>query len=501
MKIQNQPYLFPALIVLVFLISYSYTFDAKLAPLGDNASYYMLGQALAQGEGYVNISKFDKTPNNHYPPGYPAIMSIFMHAIDALIFYKILNGLFLLGGLLLFYNISTEILSNRVLAFILILFCLLNFHLLQYGSMMMSEVPFFFFSSVALLFFIRKKEAQPWFKQYSFYTLLAALVIGYYIRSLGIALVGATIITLFLKRKWIPGLALGAGFVALALPWFIRSQQLGGGSYMRQLTMINPYQPNLGKAGFSDFLTRAANNFSRYITEEIPSALFPFTEVNYRESGNAGDYVIGIVLLGLVIFGLFSLKRFRGFFLLYLLFTFIILLLWPDVWVGVRFIVPIIPILGLGLINGIYSILQYIFQAAGRSAPVWAMAVLPLLLIPSVNKLHEQASVSLHPAWENYYSMGEWLRQNAPSDVVVSCGKPALFYLYSRTYTMRYPFEQNAEKLIQALEEAQVDYVVIDQVYPNTARYLLPAIRSYPERFEQIYHRPNPDTFLLRFKR
>ena len=83
-------------------------------------------------------------------------------------------------------------------------------------------------------------------------------------------------------------------------------------------------------------------------------------------------------------------------------------------------------VLGLGIINGVYTILQFVFNAAGRSTPVWAMAILPLMLIPSVNRLHDQASVPLHPAWENYYSMGEWLRRNESNNVVVSCGKPAL---------------------------------------------------------------------------
>ena len=85
---------------------------------------------------------------------------------------------------------------------------------------------------------------------------------------------------------------------------------------------------------------------------------------------------------------------------------------------------------------------------------------------------------------------------------VVSCGKPSLFYTYAGdNYTMRYQFTQDATELIAHLERQQVDYVVIDQVYGNTLQYLLPAVRQYPNRFEQILHLKNPDTFLLKFKR
>ena len=49
------------------------------------------------------------------------------------------------------------------------------------------------------------------------------------------------------------------------------------------------------------------------------------------------------------------------------------------------------------------------------------------------------------------------------------------------------------------LERRKVDYVVIDQVYGNTLRYLLPVVRTHPEKFEMVRHLKNPDTFLLKF--
>ena len=85
--------------------------------------------------------------------------------------------------------------------------------------------------------------------------------------------------------------------------------------------------------------------------------------------------------------------------------------------------------------------------------------------------------------------------------VVVSCGKPSLFYTYADNYTMRYKFTKDPAELIADLEKQKVDYVVIDQVYGNTFQYLLPAVRQYPNRFEQVLHLKNPDTFLLKFKK
>jgi len=62
-------------ITILFGSTYTYIFDKKLDLNGDNANYYMLGKALASGEGYVNTNSIQKTPNNHFPPGYPALSS------------------------------------------------------------------------------------------------------------------------------------------------------------------------------------------------------------------------------------------------------------------------------------------------------------------------------------------------------------------------------------------------------------------------------------------
>jgi hypothetical protein len=200
------------------------------------------------------------------------------------------------------------------------------------------------------------------------------------------------------------------------------------------------------------------------------------------------------------LYGFFTLKKVKWLVLGYVMATSGTLMFWPDVWVGVRFMIPLIPLLFIGLFKGLYEAIDYFFRQAKRTFSYGWLIVPVLFMSVSLSELHDQAKLPLHPAWQNYYAMAEWLKANESSEVVVSCGKPSLFYLYSGTYTMRYAFEDEPDKLIRDLEERQVEYVVLDQVYGNTLRYLLPAIKAYPDRFEQIYYRQNPDTFLLRFK-
>ena len=134
-------------------------------------------------------------------------------------------------------------------------------------------------------------------------------------------------------------------------------------------------------------------------------------------------------IIGVAIYGLIKAGPFRWLIFGYILATFGILMFWPDVWVGVRFMIPIIPLLLIAFLYGIYQLVSYIFEQAKRSFnPAWLLGLLFFMMAPLI-QLHEQAKLPLHPAWQNYYAMAEWLKSNEKSDVVVSCGKPSLFYL------------------------------------------------------------------------
>ncbi|MTI28795.1 hypothetical protein E1163_27800 [Fulvivirga kasyanovii] len=496
-------FIYLAVLVVSFLAAYVYTFDSKLAMLGDNASYYILGKALSEGEGYTDINRIDHKSNNHYPPGYPAIISVVLLFGKSIISVKILNGIFLITGLWLLFELVNKITENEPFAFVVAFLALINSHMLWYSSIMMSEIPFFCFSILSIWAFVKADhEKLSWKDPYLIISIIA-MIISYYIRSLGVALLGGYVLYFILQKRWKPGLAFFIAFVAGALPWFIRSQKLGGGSYMKHLAMINPYQPELGAADFGDFVDRFINNFSRYITFEIPSAIFPVKQPEYGTAYSAGDWLLGLFIVILFFYGIFSLPKYRWLIIGYILGTLAILMIWPDVWIGVRFIVPVVPVFILGFLYGLYNgVLQLrkLLSFNKAVSPYWLL-LLAVLYVKPVNAIHDQAKIPYSPGWRNYFEIAKWVDRNLEEDVVVSCGKPSLFYLYADTYTRRYKFAQDPKELIEDLEKHKIDYVVIDQVYGNTLRYLLPAVRQYPERFEQVYHLRNPDTFLLKFKR
>lgn len=496
-------FIYWGVLLLTFLIAYIYTFDDKLAMLGDNASYYILGKSLYQGDGYVNISSINRAPNNHYPPGYPAIISVVRWFAEGIVPVKILNGAFLLLGIIFLFEFILRTTTDIVLAFVISFLTLINANLLYYGSVMMSEVPFMFLSLLSFWAFSKTDENKLTIRDPFLIVSILSMLAAYYVRTLGVALLAGYVLHFLLKKQWKHLAVYFGSFVLGALPWFIRGQSLGGGSYAKQLTMINPYQPALGQAGFGDFVDRFFNNLSRYITYEIPTALFPVKKIDYHATAEVGDWLLGLLILALIGYGLFKLPRYKWLIIGYILGTLGILMLWPDAWIGVRFIVPLIPFLGLGAYHAVYQMLSQLrkLNIVKKQIPAFVLLIMALFYISPMMDKHEKATEPLVPAWKNYFEVATWAKNNLKDDVLISCGIPSSFYLYADTYTVRFKFSEDPKELIADLEKRKVDYVVIDQFYGNTFRYLIPAVRKYPHRFEQVYHLKNPDTYLLKFKR
>lgn len=485
---------------ILFLSVYSYTFDEKLDLNGDNAYYYVLGKAISQGEGYVNIASINKGPNNHFPPGYPFILSLFIHISDSTTFLKILNGVFLLISLILIYELLKRMTGQIKIPFITVFFLTLNAHLLQYGTMMMSEISFILFSYICLLLVHQSEFHADFLKKPSFYLILITLAASYYIRSTGLALFGGIFLYLLISKKWKVALTLMAGFVLFALPWIIRGQRLGGSSYLEPLVMVNPYRPELGNADFAGYITRFFSNVARYITREIPNSAFPFIRVNYITDISMIEWILGIALLAVSFYGFYKLWRKGLLFVCYLLATFGILLLWPEVWRGVRFVLPVMPILLFSILTGIYYLVNQFLSTIKIKFNILLLIVFGLAFAEPITSLHQKARSPYPPSWQNYFKVANYFKEEKIQDVVVICRKPMLFYLKSGTFTAPYIYSKNEQEMINDLKGKKADYVVLDNLgYRQTYEYLYPVIRNNQKIFPLVFSLENPDTFLLGF--
>lgn len=504
-------YLYLLIIVIVFFNVYGKVFDEKLSLGGDNAGYYILGNAIAQGEGYTDIQFTKPKPATYFPPGYPFIIATGITLINnSITTIKGMNGFFLLLSVIISFFFFYRISKNIHLSFVVGMFIILNAHMLKYSTIMMSELPFVAVSLIMLWIFINVDFDKPLQKNLLFFLMMLFLAISYHIRTQGIALFAGVFLFLLFKKKWKYLIATPISFVLLILPWYIRNKMQGGkgSAYVKQLFSKNPYRPEEGMMEFADWPVRIFNNFERYLTKEIPNGVFSFIEVNYKESPTSLEWIIGIIMLSIMVFGLIRIKSHLFLILGYLIGTFGILLLWPDVWTGIRFLFPLIPILVFLLAFGTLKVFEEAFRIIKINPPKIMAMIIPLSMLllsgnyaEAINKLEEKSKKGFSPNYSNYFDIALWAKKNTEKDAVVACRKPQLFYLYSSRRIAGFKNTTDSKELINNLKEKQVDYVVLDQLgYSSTYRYLYPAIQKYPYKFKMLKHIKNPDTYLMKFR-
>lgn len=351
----------------LFLVLYSITFDPKLFMGGDNVNYFILGKSISLGEGYTNIHLAGNPIGNHFPPGYPFILSVFMRIFGySVVTMKIINGVFLFFSVIISYLVTKQISGSKHMAIVTTILILFNAHYLYYGSIMMSEIPFSFFSLLSIFLLLKIDLEKKLWTNWYFWGLILVLVLTIYIRTSGVALLGAIVFYFLIKKKFMHGAITFATVALLLLPWQIRSHNAGGASYTNQLLSKNPYNKAEGPAGITDIFDRIGDNIMRYMSKEIPNAIFPSYKVEYADAdgvthnGDLVSWILGCTILLLIILGVFRKENRKIHIMIgsIIAFNLFILFVWPQIWYGIRFIMPLIPLLLYLMIRGLKTIFE-----------------------------------------------------------------------------------------------------------------------------------------------
>lgn len=505
------------ILLISFIACYQYVFDKKVSVNEDNISYILLAKGMKEGYGYVDYNQVDKRPANHFPPGYPFILMILMTISEDVQFLKLTSGLFFLGSLALLYFLAHRFKVPWPVTLAGLLFTLCNYHVASHSYETMSEMPFLFFSLLSIFFLTAQRQDRAFYKDPFFYAALASIALTYYIRAIGLSILFAALVYIWveLKQRYRAFAMLG-GFILLALPWYIRGKVIDVPSgYETQVVMINPYRPEMGKVGVKDLFDRIGKNTKRYLSREIPSAIAPSLIISYEKPVAWWYYGIGLLVLGLCVYAILQMKTYRWLIGAYMVGLAGILALWPDVWFSTRFMMPFIPFM---ILLVIWSLVLLAGRWSGRQGVAWgALLLLPLLYfyikftaIPDFDNQYtnyplERAKVEssnpYNPNWQRYFETAEWAKRNLPAGAVIACRKPLLYNYFSGFATDYYPYEENTELLLRKLQEARADYVIIDQLgFTSTSRYLVPAVQAHQDRFEVLYQTEAPETYVLRFK-
>ena len=512
-------WLFPALIVISFAVNYAGIFDRKMDINGDNYYYYMLARNLAEGKGYVSDIGPEPVPHTHFPPGYPAFMSLFMHIFpDSTTAMKVLNGLLLLFSLLMLYQIIARTAGRhgRFTALAACLLCTLHPELLRWSTIIMSEMLYIAISLGIIAVFLaldydelaKKRPAQI-----LLVVLLCALVFfTYYVRTIGISIVLATMAALatvaLAKKKAAPLVAcalVAVSLLAAHVSWSQHNRRAIPGYRSDYLTSFKDKDGGDGQmATLADWTGRVGVNLKHFVTYFIPlSIIYPTGSLN-----NPSDmpepgwraWAAGIVIIGLILAGMAALKGIGWLLILYTLITFAVLMLYPVKYGDTRYFIPLLPLMIAGLVSGVSAVTGRILKAFRKSGSrrVQPAVLAVMFVLLGIIYVYDQwyyrgiASDDYLEYNDNYVGAEQLIRasemfRSSPEQVLTAVVKPEIFYFHSgRHHAVGIPRQGTPEEVIQYLYENNVDFVIVDRFFKYGNAYLRPAIDKYPRLFKLV---------------
>lgn len=494
-----------------------------LSDSGDNAYYMILAKSMATGQGFSNISEPGSPAFKLYPYAYPALLSLQMHVVgadrplaDMIVPLKVSSALFFAGSLILLFYLVSRWHSIHA-AFVTAMLFAVSPLALRYSSDVMSETPFLFFSLATLAITLKAIERPVSLGKDL--TAGAALALTFYVRTVGITLIAATLIYVLVKCGFRRALTLGLVLLVLLIPWLYQEMAYDTSpTYMDQflgarLQEAQPY-PDETLPSETSALERWKDNLTGYISYQVPKAIFPHLADAAR--ADSANYARLVKLAILLFMGIGWFGTMRGRPLLpdvYLAVSLTILSVW---WEIDRLLLPLVPFLVFFLVAGLTRIAGAIAFIPRRGAVLLG----PALLVPvAVSALIQDCSAirsniahigansassfyaGTSPEYANYFRAAEWLKENSPPGSVIMSSKPSLTHVYSDRLSISSAKGLTPEGILYLIETEGVDYVIQDDIpwVRPASKDIGPAVEARQEEFVLEYVTPEPVTRVWRY--
>jgi hypothetical protein len=216
-----------------------------------------------------------------------------------------------------------------------------------------------------------------------------------------------------------------------------------------------------------------------------------------RVAGAESSIPRNIISLAVVVFGVmggYALRREAKVINIYLLLYVLAYLIWPDIWMSSRFMVPVAPILAVYAVRGIYGLcIQFalVFCAAVMLTNSYALA------------LYAVRERGYTPLWANYIQCAIWSAYNTEADDLFVCRKPFFFNIFSNRRTISYPFTQDHREMREFLEKWDADYIIVDYFggpTGTTELYVLPVLLDMIGSVKTVYATGEPLNMVVKLK-
>lgn len=502
-------------LIVVQVLFFMWQFTPALSTNGDNAKYYALGESLAEGEGYRAVYRPGEPKETTYPIVFPAMLAALRVFSSTPLMPKTVVAFTGILVTLLCYYFFRRYITRRLLVFLLLVAT--SGYLAQYSVILMSEIPYLFFTLAALVLLDKSTEEPK--NRVLFWITIVVSVLPMNTRSIGLSFTVAWIVGNLLAKRYRYAAAHAVLILAVAIAF--RSLTSWDNPYFLQLFQKNSYDPELGYVSVGEMLQRIGNNIAKLGFVVVRNTMAPF--------GRSFPPFLG-ALLAKIMVALIFVGWIRGLggrlriVSLYVFFYLGVVCMWQTQWVSERFVVSIVPFLYLLMLMGLETLLtlfnperprrgaelvESLKNVAGwelspnRRRTLWALAAIVVVLNIHFQFANRGVGKQIGKDWRHFYSCADWVRLNAPKDAVVVSRSPGLFFVRSERQGLVYPYSHDVEKIVEFFKEKNVTHVVFDNFRwtRTTAKYLYPVLTSHPELFKTVYGLKNPDTFVLEFVR
>jgi hypothetical protein len=300
-------------------------------------------------------------------------------------------------------------------------------------------------------------------------------------------LVAAIFGWLALQRRW---RALTVSAIALGVPalaWWMRGRGAPG-SYAAEFWLIDPYQPTLGTIGVFDLVPRAVANLVGYVTRHGPGGVVG--------PGGGAVAALGIALTAAALYGWVRTVRERvGPAELFLPLYAGLILLWPVVWSGDRFALPLYPLVFFYGVVAARDLAGRVPRMLGSIAMVAAMLT---ILVPAggawARAMTEARAcarvVGVEGPWACYgagvaafVEAADWAGHALPEGASVMTRKPSHFYVLSGVPSRTFPFDGDPVPQLALADELGSEYVLLDEWDGQARRFVGGAVLRRPGAF------------------
>ena len=473
-------------------------------PRYDGAGYALLARALLEGQGYRSIDHPDRPRHAHFPPGYPLLLAATWRVTGVSVVAARLASLVCTVGAVLLAWWWFRRMVPATAALLLGLSLSVNWLWARTAGAIQSEPLYMLLGQATILAATRAARRAGVGDAVVVGVMLAACLLT---RQVAVGLTIAVLIDLGLRRRWRQALIVAATAAILISPWLIWMASASAGRTQADLIL----------RGSDPWLARIAGQLAFYVRRIPDQITGPFVEVG-TVFGRSRTVTIAADLwaaaaTAVIAFGwVRSLRRRRRRLAGLVPFaTLLVLLAWPFTEAG-RFLVPMIPCILVGAVEGGTGILGWAGRLGGRigarRAPygmrvsrlrvIAAGLVLAASLPYSIYALAMGRARAAEESQSDFDAACTWLAGQAdrpgpvlarhPGDVFWQTGRPAL-----EVATSERPgdVDADADTIARTIDEYRVAYLIVDQDrYANApVSPLARFVARFPGRVREVWGR------------